>query len=76
MIAEKNNSSEEKFSDIIAATADRSESLTGNGESRRDTHKALRREQVARFRFRDVRFLDDTTSVAREGQKDGKKRLR
>ena len=75
MIAEKNNSSEEKFSDIIAATADRSESLTGNGESRRDTQKALRRA-VARFRFRDVRFLEDTTSVAREGQKDGKKRLR
>ena len=69
--ARKRNSSER-----ITGAADRQDSLTGNGESRRDTQKALRREQVARFRFRDVRFLDDTTSVAREGQKDGKKRLR
>ena len=39
-------------------------------------HRRHCREQVARFRFRDVRFLEDTTSVAIEGQKDGKKRLR
>ena len=31
------------------------------------------REQVARFRFRDVRFLEDITSVAREGLRDGKR---